>query len=387
MKIGTHAVSLSPSVKHITEILEERIRSGAYKIGRWLPSEREISEEFGVSRIVIRAVVEELERRSLVMRSARCRPIVQNVRGIRVPATATARGNLGLWIWPSPASPGSSMIVRGIRKVLDDDAFRLVVASPIDEDWAVASRSEAQFLQRMGHDKDILGIILWYLGGRANLPTLQELRAAGIPLVFIDRQPPTGFDADYVGVDNERAAEEIVKHLLAQGHRRIAHVTNCDTASTVAERLAGYRRALEVAGNTFYPELVIQDQGETGDDPNEGCEALIDGLLSLPDPPTAFFAVNDYVAQRVLAGLRARGIQVPEQIAVAGFDGVERWTPGQPFLTTANQPFERIGAKAVEVLLQRIDAGPGHAYQHILLEAPLSIHDSTCLSHRGGGRP
>jgi LacI family transcriptional regulator len=233
----------------------------------------------------------------------------------------------------------------------------------------------------MAQDQVIVGIILWYLGGDANLPTLQALRAARIPLLFIDRRPPADFAADYVGVDNEQAAEEVVKHLLARGHRSIAHVSNFDTASTVMERLAGYRHALTAAGIPFRPELVQKAPDPPGDHTTDGCETLLDTLLSLPDPPTALFAVNDYVALRLLAILRGRNIRVPEDIAIAGFDGIERWMPGKPFLTTANQPFERIGRRAVEILLQRIEKGPASVCQHILLEAPLSAHASTHTMH------
>jgi DNA-binding LacI/PurR family transcriptional regulator len=62
---------------------------------------------------------------------------------------------------------------------------------------------------------------------------------------------------------------------------------------------------------------------------------------------------------------------------VAGFDGLERWSTNHPFLTTAHQPFERIGARAVELLMQRLQAGPTLPHQYVMLEAPLSIHGST----------
>src|SRR5689334_7337578 len=120
---STQAIAVSPSVRHITDVIEERIRSGMYQQGRWLPSEREISEEFGVSRIIIKSVVKELERRKLVTRSARCRPHVQNGSGFDSPPVGTARRSIGLWIWPDPGFPGVSMIVQGITRALDHDAF------------------------------------------------------------------------------------------------------------------------------------------------------------------------------------------------------------------------------------------------------------------------
>src|SRR5262249_32195875 len=155
------------------------------------------------------------------------------------------------------------------------------------DSWDSVCRSEARFLEQMTEDQDISGVLLWYLSGQVNLPALRKVRAANIPIVFMDRRPPIGFDADYVGIDNEHSAEEIVRQLIAQAHGRIAHITKGDNASTVAERLAGYRQALAKAQISFQPELVVQA--------NEGSlqaaaamhTELAERLLRLPDPPTA----------------------------------------------------------------------------------------------------
>jgi DNA-binding LacI/PurR family transcriptional regulator len=92
--------------------------------------------------------------------------------------------------------------------------------------------------------------------------------------------------------------------------------------------------------------------------------------------------VHDVLALRLIDALRAKGVRVPEDMAVAGFDGLERWLPGSPFLTTANQPFERIGEWAAQLLLQRVEQGSQGAYQHILLEAPVHVHASTRYTRR-----
>jgi LacI family transcriptional regulator len=276
------------------------------------------------------------------------------------------------------------MIVRGIRHVLNQDDFRLVLDSATGHN-AVASggpsdegemlrKSEEAFLKRIVRDHDIEGVLLWYLGGRQNLPALQELRTARVPIVFLDRMPPGGFEADFVGVDNVGAAEAVVGHLLAQGHRRIAHVTNYDNASTVQERAEGYRRALSRAGVTPRPEWIMREPEATA----------VDALLALPETPTAVFAVNDVTALRVIEALRGRGLRVPEDVAVAGFDGIERWLPGTLFLTTADQPFERMGAAAADLLLRRITLGPDVPYRQVLLDAPLAVYGSTGPIRRTG---
>jgi len=380
----------SPSAQHVASVLEHKIRAGEYRGGQWLPSERALADEFGVSRAIVRDAVKAVAARGLLVTSARCRPIVraQSPPARLVPTTLapTRRRSVALLVWPNPSWPGSAMLVQGIRQALGADEFRLVLETAIGEDWEAVRAWEARFLRRLAQEHDIEGLILWYLGGPDNLPALEAVRAAGIPMVFVDRRPPEGFDADFVGVDNARSAEEAVRHLLSLGHRRIAHVSNLDLVSTVEERFVGYTRALERAGIPFPPELVRRDAGTGADEYEAGCGALVDELLALPDPPTAVFAVNDIVAHHIVASLRARGRRVPEDVSVVGFDGIERWGPGAPFLTTADQPFARLGTAAAELLQERIksiqEGSPvSTSHRHILLDAPLTVRGSTARRH------
>lgn len=377
---ATHKL-VSPSVVVIASTLRKRVLAGEYRDNGWLPTERELAEEFGVSRTIVRRAIEELERQGLVVRSPRCRPVVKR-QTTAAPSTQARRLTLGLWLWPNATFPGASAILRGIYKTLDANRYRLIVESPVDTDWRAVVQSEAQFLERVTRDTDVAGVILWYLGGDANLPVLQHVRSAGIPLVFLDRRPPEGFLADYVGVDNRNAAAQLVRHLISKGHRTIAHITNVDNASTVHERLQGYKDALLEAGIPFRPELVLTDTGTAEPGYQDVYESLAAQLMNVPETPTAVFCVHDVLALRLIDALRARGVRVPEDVAVAGFDGLERWLPGAPSLTTANQPFERIGEWAARLLLQRMEEGDRGVYQHVLLEAPISIHASTRHARR-----
>lgn len=373
MRNGSAHNRISPSAVVVANTLRERVLNGEYRDRGWLPTERELAQEFGVSRTIIRRAIGELERQNLVVRSPRCRPVIRRTT-VSTIRQDVRRLTLGLWIWPNTTFPSAFAILQGIYRTLDADRYRLIVESPVDTDWRLVMHSEAQFLERITRDRDVAGVLLWYLGGDANLSALRHVRDSGIPLVFLDRLPPEGFPADFVGVDNRYAAYQVVRHLVSRGHRRIAHITNIENASTVHERLLGYRDALREAGIPFRSELVLTDTFQ----PEDGVpEPLAAQLLQIPDTPTAVFCVNDVVALRLIESLRARGIRVPEDMAVAGFDGLERWLPGTPFLTTANQPFERIGEWAIRLLLRRIEHGDGAPYQHILLEAPLSIHAST----------
>src|SRR5579862_4962317 len=377
MALRVEDPATSPLVKTLVAALTEDIRAGRYVDGDGFPSERELVTQFGVSRTIVRRVLETLEQQDLLLRSPRCKTIVRRIGDPVISPRETQRRSVGLWIWSYPSDPATSYVVQGIGRTLDQKSYRLIIGNVVWDSWEAICRAEAQFLEHMAEDADISGVLLLCQGGPENLPRLRKLREREIPVVFLDHLPPAGFDGDYVGVENEHAVEQVVQHLLAQGHRHIAHITNGSDASTVAERMKGYRNALEQAGIRFRPELIVKAMEPSAAAAPPMHNALAERLLTLPDPPTAVFAVNDVTAQRFMTALRARGLRIPEDMAVAGFDGLERFTAAEPFLTTVDQPFELIGRRAAKLLLQRITVGTTGAHQHLLLEPTLRIHGST----------
>lgn len=387
------------------EKIKERIRTDlltapGQEAHRRLPTERELEALYRVSRPTISKALAALAAEGLltkeqgrgsftrlpasgssgaaVLRSARPLPVVSRREASK------GRRNLALCITLRPGETdwNDVAITRGVQEAIDPNAFRLMIHGPHGDTLEAEIESEAQELSRLAMDTDIAGIILWYQGGETNRPVLERLRAAQVPVVFIDRKPPPGFEADFVGINDERAAREVVKHLIALGHRRIAHITNPEQASTVAGYRRGYRRALEEANIPFESERILTGPilGLNG---GENAETLADRLLRMPDPPTAVFAVTDYAALALVKALTARGVRVPGDIAVAGFENIEQWSSEKPFLTTIHQPFERMGEEAVTLLLERIESGPTSVYRHVLLEAPLIVRESTSSSAQG----
>ncbi|HEV2472600.1 MAG TPA: GntR family transcriptional regulator, partial [Chthonomonadales bacterium] len=314
---------ITPTVHRIVSTIEDRIHSRRYQSGDWLPTERALGEEFGVSRATIRRAISELERRTLLVRSTGCRPLVRD--GSHPRRRLALRKSIGLWISSDPTDVGASVTTMGVQRALDHDVFRLVVAGPYGDQADDPAAAEARALDRMAADADVVGILLWYTGGTANLGALKALREARVPLVFIDRKPPAGFEADHVGIDNISAAEQVVAHLNFLGHRTIAHITGTDNASTISERLQGYKNGLDGANLRYSPDLVVTDQ-------------QMERLLTLKNRPTAIFAVNDHSAFGAVDMLRKNGLSVPDDVAVAGFDDQERSSHHTPFLTSIHQP-------------------------------------------------
>jgi LacI family transcriptional regulator len=379
---STNAPARSPSVRYLVSILTERIRTGVYPRGQWFPSERALCAEFGVCRPTVRKAFDELESRNLLRRAARHRPIVwDGAETEETAARATGRRSIALWVSGHPGDHGPVAMTRTIYETLagpDYTDFRLIVACAPAGSLAESIRGEQQALRQFAEDEDIVGALIWTLGGEESREALEAFRQRGKPLIFVDRQPPRGFEADFVGVHNEYAAAEAVHHLLNQGHRYIVHITNQDPASSVQERLEGYRRALREAGEPYRPELVLP--GEFRDsDPDRYWRELVRTYRRLPGPPTAVFAVNDYAANRFIQALREGGLCIPEDVAVVGFDDSERWQSAPPFLSSVSQPFEEMGREAVHLLKERLEYG-GSTYRHLLLPTTLKIRASSSWS-------
>jgi LacI family transcriptional regulator len=151
-------------------------------------------------------------------------------------------------------------------------------------------------------------------------------------------------------------AKQAVEHLLSLGHRRIGAIAGTRGWYATEERLNGFRTALAGAGLLLDPELVVYSDWRIP----RGTEAARE-LLSLPDPPTAIFGFNDNVAIGALHAARERGLSVPDDLSVVGFDDTEQSLIVTPRLTTVSQPLAELGRMGVSLLTrildgQRVDA-------------------------------
>ncbi|CAN5659741.1 hypothetical protein BH11ARM2_BH11ARM2_16680 [soil metagenome] len=364
---------VSPLVSSVVDRLTDWVRNGGLPTGLPLPSERQLADDLGVSRPIVRAAIRVLETREFLVCKPRCRPVVRMPEAKPLKQIWTG-GNryVALWLWPNSVEYGAATILSGIQRVSLPESLHLTVSgAPASDDWNVVLQAEERFLRSIAENGQATAAIVWYLGGEHNLPALRAVHKAGVPLIFVDRLPPEGFEADFVGTNNERAAGEIIRHLVSLRHRRIAIITNLDKVSSVLERERGYRRALTEAG------LESDLFREVGHDDESDVAAAIEALLALNEPPTAICGINDGIALHIHDVLTSRGMDIPGEISVVGFDGLLGWLPGGGYLTTVHQDFLGIGQTAAELALRRIAAGTPAAFRHVLIDAPLREHGST----------
>lgn len=189
------------------------------------------------------------------------------------------------------------------------------------------------------------------------------------PCVLIDQSDSTG-KSSIVDATNWQGAHDATRYLISLGHKRIAFITGTMQISSAVERLQGYKDTLREHGIPFDPALVCEGDFSL----EKGYEAAIQ-FLNLSRPPTAIFASNDEAAFGVMDAVRERGLHVPEDISVIGFDDIPQASMTYPKLTTVRQPLEQMGRVAARMLLNQIEA-PGTLPQRVTLSTELVIRDS-----------
>jgi LacI family transcriptional regulator len=194
---------------------------------------------------------------------------------------------------------------------------------------------------------------LIYVLPRLSPDYLKQLEAdTSHPVVLLNYCRETSLPV--VRADNQSGAHDAVSHLVELGHRRIAFVSGTAHTGQSPERELGYRSALESAGLPLAPELMREG------DFNEisGLEAGR-ALLALSEPPTAIFAANDSMAMGCMTAVREKGLRIPEDISIIGFDDIPMAGAIQPGLTTLRQPVAAMAQAAVQELMRRIQNQPG----------------------------
>ena len=257
-------------------------------------------------------------------------------------------------------------IVRGASEAIRERALDLVLYTSSND----PERERARVATLSSGVSD--GLIIVAPHGSPGL--LEQLQHSRVPVVLINAWDVD--DLPTVNPENRLGARAATEHLLTLGHRRIGFVTGRPDSPLSPERpdglmrLHGYRDALAGAGLVFdetllHPGGLHVPQGR----------AAGHALLALPEAPTAIFAANDFCAFGVIEAARERGLRVPEDLSVVGFDDVPMAAQVQPALTTVHHPLHDLGQRAATLLLDLL-AGAAPA-RHVELPSRLVVRHST----------
>ena len=232
-------------------------------------------------------------------------------------------------------------IVQGVQQVLAESGKTLMIA-----DTGGASDRVEMLLQTFLQHR--VEAVIYVADFHKQIEI--DLRQVSQPVVLVNCFDQSGTPS--IVPDDERCQFDLVTDLVHSGHRRIAYLTLAPEMQATPLRVAGYRAALEQAGLRYDPDLVIQARGFDNADESELLVAGLRKLLALPDRPSVICCGNDEMALRTYGVLRSRGLKVPEDISVAGFDNYRAIAEKlYPPLTTVELPYRRMGQRAAELVL------------------------------------
>lgn len=238
-------------------------------------------------------------------------------------------------------------LMRGIGEVVGSTSYELILYSITD---ANHEKDRSDVIDRIVGTRLAAGLLAVFPG--RSLRHLSDLHSRDFPVVLIDDQgiPPAG--TPWIGADNRLGAYEATRHLLRLGHRRIAHIQGPLKYQVSHDRYQGYCDALKEDGISLDPALVME-----GDFMPPTGRACTHAFLDLPawKRPTAIFAGSDYMAYGAISAIEQRGLRVPDDVAVVGFDDNPSSAHMEPALTTVKQPFFEMGRRACELLLAFVD--------------------------------
>jgi DNA-binding LacI/PurR family transcriptional regulator len=223
--------------------------------------------------------------------------------------------------------------------------------------------------------KRVDGVLL--VSSVAQQEPLEQVLAAGIPVVVVDRDVPD-LPVDQVLVANDEGGFLAGQYLARLGHRRIGCITGISDETPSSGRVIGFRRALAEAGIALPAEAIVR-----GNERYAGGEEAMAKLLRRDLGLTAVFAFNDVMAIGALTALRRAHVAVPEAISIIGFDNIVQSAAMMPALTTVAQPVAELGQVSIRLLLDRI-AQPHEPRSRITLPTQLIERESVRSLTRGG---
>jgi LacI family transcriptional regulator len=300
------------------------------------------------------------ETREIVLRAVREQGFTTNRN-----ARALSGGRTGLIGVTVPLVEAAyfGVILSGASEALYEQDMRIVLCPTLHQ-----HDREVNLLDRLMRGTTDGAVLMLPEESSAELKALQR----DFPFVVVDPRIALDEGIPVVSAAHAAGARAATEHLLSLGHRRIGVITGPREWIACTERMNGFHGALAAAGVLPDPALVAVSDFRNGPVTAAAAAALLD----LPDPPTAIFAFNDNVAVGVMRAARARGLRVPEDLSVVGFDDSEQAEIVLPALTTVRQPLAEMGRMAVSLLLrllenQRVDA------LRIQLATKLVVREST----------
>lgn len=273
-------------------------------------------------------------------------------------------------IIPTISNPFYTQIILGIEIEARKQGYNILLCNSFRN-----PDTEKSYLESL-YQKQVKGLIISSIG--SNQEILKSMQSNGVRIVAFD-QEVQDIKCSRVGFDYIKGGLIAVEHLIAMGHRNIAFLTSPLTRKSRNDVLEGYRLGLLKNGIAYNEEFVITADCElefgNATYEFESGKALAHKFLNIPNKPTAIFSINDMMAFGIMQELTVKGIRIPEDVSVVGFDNIEFSSMSTPSLTTINQPSFETGKLACKILLDNM-ARDEQDSMSIALEPSIVVRNS-----------
>ena len=335
-----------------------------------ISSIREVAKRAGVS---LGTVSNVLNRPEIVAEETRLRvqSAIEEIGFVRNGSARQLRAGTSKYIglvMLDVANPFFTEVARGVEDAANEAGYVVILCNSDD-----SIEKESHYLQVL-EEQRARGVLITPVQSDAGY--LQRFRKRGIAVVLLDR-PSKIKDLCSVAVDDVKGGELAASHLLDQGHECIGFVHGPLIIRQCADRRRGVLRAVRAAG--LEPEQVIVDITTAAQNAREG-EESVERLLQARIRPTAAFCANDLLALGVMRGLMKRGMSIPKDMALVGYDDVEFASVLSTPLTSIRQPKYELGRTASEMLIDEAIHPTSHQHQHIVYQPELIVRESSCSS-------
>jgi LacI family transcriptional regulator len=326
---------------------------------------RDIASAAGVSIATVSRVLNDRPDVAPETREAVLAVVKEHSFATNRSARALSGGRTGLVGMTTPMVHGAyfAIVLSGASEALYEQDMRAIVCPTMHE-----HEREVTLLDRLVHGTTDGAIIQL---PEESSDELKALLDQGYPVVVVDPRLPLDEDIPCVSAAHAAGARAATNHLLALGHRRIGVLTGPKGWLATEERRNGYHAALAATGVLPDPRLEVESNWQI-----EPGAVAARTLLDLDPRPTAIFAFNDNMAIGAIQAARARGLRVPEDVSIVGFDDLEEAALVTPALTTVRQPLAEMGRMAVSLLLRLLDKQRVEALR-VELATKLVIREST----------
>lgn len=345
----------------VTNYITDYIRDNALESGARLPTEREIMEHTGVSRVTLRRALANMQEQRQIYS-------IQG-SGYFVGEFTPAKAQIVPFIISYDHENSKILnIVQGAQRYIEKRNCQLDVRIS-RRDHNIEQEMITQFYEA-GHRC----VIIFPVSSEDNVSFYFQMIQKGMRFVFIDRQPQLINCCSLVKSDNMTGGYLATKHLIEQGHKNIAvfGFEPLERTSASYERYYGYKQAMKEAGLPLPEKRYYYSPYRKFND-----EVRL--LLSRENPVTAVFAINDHAAVDLATHAYNQGLRVPEDLAVIGFDNLDITTVFTPHLSTVDQPFTQLGEAAAEIAYKCISQAFDGYIQRIL-PVKLIVRESTMNS-------